>query len=447
MGKKKQKVRGPGRSLDRFPAAHAGFSTGSPSHLLSPSPTRQNLLRLCLIRSIVFVALLVITFWRQLYGSLNLPTGPLYLIVSVILVVNISVFLRLRSDRPVSENEFFFNLLLDVIFLTLVLYFTGGSTNPIVSYYLIPLIISAAVLRPAHTWFIAYLSIAFYSLLLFYYLPLDLFTTSSDDVMTSAHFVGMWVNFCFSALLISWFVVRMAATLRQQSRAIAQNRVTGLRNEQIIGIASIAAGTAHEMRTPLATMAVTVDEIRFEHPELKDEMVVLAQQIERCDAVLRELVLTTTEDNQMVVTPVGVLVKNVLEKWSLTRPEIKLETHLPVDVSKLKIRYDKSLQHALMSLLNNAADASPEFVSLWISSSGAAIQITIEDHGSGIPAEIAAKLGKMQVSRKQGGLGLGMLLSQASIKRLGGEVTITSMPGSGTRLQIQLPLKEVSEND
>jgi len=208
-----QKVHGPGQSLDRLP--------------VSPSPTRQNLLRLCLIRSIVIVVLLAIAFWFRFYGAITLPSVPLFLIVSVLVLVNALVFLRLRSDRPVSENEFFANLLLDVIFLTLVLYFTGGSTNPVVSYYLIPLIISAAVLRPVHTWFIAFLSIAFYTLLLFYYQPLSLFTTSGHDTMSSAHFVGMWINFGFSALLISWFVVRMAGTLREQSRAIARNREAG----------------------------------------------------------------------------------------------------------------------------------------------------------------------------------------------------------------------------
>ena len=251
----------------------------------------------------------------------------------------------------------------------------------------------------------------------------------------------MWVNFGFSALLISWFVVRMAGTLREQSHAITRNRETGLRNEQIISVASIAAGTAHEMRTPLATMAVTVDEIGFDHPELKDEMNVLAQQIERCDTVLRELVSTTTEDSRMVVTKVGVLLENLLEKWSLARPEIKLETQIPVQVSKLEIRYDQSLQHALTSFLNNAADASPEYVSLRIDSSTGSVLITIEDHGPGIPTEIADSLGKTYVSRKQGGLGLGVLLSQASIERLGGEVTLTGVPGPGTLLEIRLPMQ------
>ena len=361
--------------------------------------------------------------------------------------INLLVFWRLKYHWPVSENEFFANLLLDVLFLTLVLYFTGGSTNPLVSYYLIPLIISAAVLRPFHTWFIAFLSIVFYTALLFYYQPLDMFTMSGHEAMTSAHFVGMWVNFGFSALLISWFVVRMAGTLREQSRAIAHNRESGLRNEQIISVASIAAGTAHEMRTPLATMAVTVEDIAFEHPELKDEMAVLEQQIERCDTVLQELVSTTTEDSQMVVTAFGLLLDGLLEKWSLARPEIKLQTQVPDQVSVLEIRYDHSLQHALMSLLNNAADASPEFVSLRAESSDRVLVIIIEDHGPGIPAEIAERLGKTYISRKQGGLGLGLLLSQASIERMGGEVSVTSMTGKGTRLEIKLPLHRGDEHD
>ncbi|MCP4048880.1 MAG: HAMP domain-containing histidine kinase [Gammaproteobacteria bacterium] len=399
-----------------------------------------------MIRSIVVVILLAILFWLRFNTAVSVPWVPLFVILSVIMLINLLVFWRLRYDWPVSENELFANLLLDVFFLTLVLYFTGGSTNPIVSYYLIPLIISAAVLRPAHTWFIAFLSIAFYTALLFYYQPLDLFTMSGHGAMTSAHFLGMWINFGFSAVLISWFVVRMAGTLKEQSRAIARNRESGLRNEQIISVASIAAGTAHEMRTPLATMAVTVDDIAYDHPELKDEMAVLEQQIERCDAVLRELVSTNTEDSQMVVTEFGTLLDSLSEKWSLARPEIKLQKQVPGQILKLEIRYDQSLQHALVSLLNNAADASPEYVLLQAEALNDSILIIIEDHGPGIPAEIADSLGKTYISRKHGGLGLGVLLSQSSIERLGGEVSMIGMAGKGTRLEIRFPLLKVANN-
>jgi two-component system sensor histidine kinase RegB len=409
-------------------------------------PSRQNLLRLCVIRSIVIIGLLAITFWFHFYGTIPFPALPLFSVLSVMVVFNVVILFRLRFNTSVSEKEFFANLLLDIFFLTLVLYFTGGSTNPLVSYYLIPLIISAAILRPAHTWFIAFLSIGFYTLLLFYYQPLALFTMTSHNAMTNAHFLGMWVNFGFSALLISWFVVRMAAALRLQSHTIALNREAGLRDEQIISVASIAAGTAHELRTPLATMAVTVDEIKFDCPELNEEMAVLAGQIARCDEVLQNLVSTTTEDSQMVVTGVGVLLKNLIEKWSLARPEVKLKTIIPEAELQLEIRYDQSLEYALMSLLNNAADVSPDFVSMQVSSSPGWLSITIEDHGPGIPAEIADSLGKTSISRKQGGLGLGVLLGQASIERMGGGVKLGEMKKSGTRLEIRFPLNEGAQH-
>ena len=398
------------------------------------------------MRGIVIAAFVAVSLWFWFTGGVDLPWIPLSLILSVMVVFNTLIFIRLRLDWPVTEKEFFANLLLDVFFLTLVLYFTGGSTNPVVSYYLIPLIISAAVLRPAHTWFIAFLSIAFYTLLLFFYQPLALFAMSGHGAMLSAHFLGMWINFGFSAVLISWFVVRMAGALKKQSRTIAQNREAGLRNEQIISVASIAAGTAHEMRTPLATMAVTVDEIGFEHPELKPEMAVLEQQIERCDAVLRELVSTTSEDSKMITTDIGTLLDSLLEKWRLARPEIKLQTKIPEPVLKLMVRYDQSLQHALMSLLNNAADASPDFVAMGFEPLPGLVLITIEDHGSGIPDDIAGSLGKMHISGKQGGLGLGVLLSQASIERLGGEVSLIGKQESGTRLEIRFPLVEGVES-
>ena len=408
-------------------------------------PSRQNLLRLCVIRSILIVVLLAGSFWFRFSETMQFPSLPVFTVLLVMVVINALILLRLRSDSPVSEKEFFANLLLDVFFLTLVLYFTGGSTNPLVSYYLIPLIISAAVLRPTHTWVITFLSISFYTLLLFYYQPLALFSMTGHHAMSNAHFLGMWVNFGFSALLISWFVVRMAGALREQAQAIADNREAGLRDEQIISVASIAAATAHEMRTPLATMAVTVDEIGSEYPQLKDETAMLTQQIARCDKVLRNLVSTTTEDSGMVVTQVGVLLKGLLEKWSLARPEIKLETTIPECEALHKIRYDQSLQHALINLLNNAADASPEFVSLQVGASKDWLQIVIEDRGAGIPSDIAGSLGKTSISRKQGGLGLGVLLGQASIERLGGEVKLTDRQGPGTRLEIRLPLVGVAE--
>jgi two-component system sensor histidine kinase RegB len=417
---------------------------GKSRHKIHPS--RQNLSRLWLIRSILILALLAITLWLRVQGTFELPWLPLFLILGAMIVFNGLVLWRLQLHWPVSEAEFFANLLLDVGFLTLVLYLTGGSTNPLVSYYLIPLIISAAVLRPALTWIIAFLSIALYTLLLFHYQPLSSFSAASQGSMMSAHFLGMWVNFGFSAVLISWFVVRMASTLREKERAIARGREAGLRDEQIISVASIAAGTAHELRTPLATMAVTVDELRDDHPELAEDLAVLELQIERCDRTLRELVSTTTEDSRRIVTSIGRMVASLLDKWSLARPETRLRLDCPANVSEKEISYDQSLQHALMNFLNNAADVSPEFVALTVTADSSTAAFLIADHGPGIPTEIAGQLGRTYVSRREGGLGLGILLSQASIERLGGKVTLTGVTDGGTRLEIRFPLHQANQN-
>lgn len=403
-------------------------------------PSRQNLFRLWSIRSILLLVLFALAFGLRHFSEVALPWTALMATLLSMAVLNLALLYRLRLSWPVSEGEFFANLVLDILFLAVVLYLTGGSTNPLVSYYLIPLIVSAAVLSARYTWAIAALTIACYTSLLFFYRPLEPFDLSGHGPAMGAHFIGMWVNFAFSALLIAWFVVRMAETMRGQQQAIARIREEGLRNEQIIGAASIAAGAAHELRTPLATMTVLADELAADHPALAEEMSLLQAQLERCDAILRELLTATAAGNQPVCQSVAELFAAVLEKWRLARPEVDIESALAPDAAQLTVAVDPSLNHALLNFLHNAADASPQQVRLQALREGDRLLMVIEDRGPGIPAEIADSLGKRYISRKEGGLGLGVLLSNASVERLGGAVTLLDRPGGGTRLEIRLPL-------
>lgn len=411
-------------------------------------PSRQNLFRVWSIRSILVVALLAGLAWTRYYGPAELPWYPLLAVLLAMALVNLLLLLRLGRPGPVGEREFFANLLLDVGFVTAVLYLTGGSTNPLVSYYLIPLIISAALLRPRHTWAIAGLALACYTALFFHYRPLELFVLSGHPAghdappgMTmGAHFLGMWINFAFSALLICWFVVRMAATVRSQQQAINRIREEGLRNEQIIGVASVAAGTAHELRTPLATMTLLAEELAADHPGLADEMALLREQLARCERILGELLSASADSSRKTLVRVADLLAALRERWSLARPEVPLEMVLEPAAAELAIEVDPSFSHALLNFLNNAADASPRDVRLQAARAGESLLLRVEDRGPGIPPDIADSLGKRYVSRKEGGLGLGVLLSSASIERLGGELTLAERPGGGTRLEIRLPL-------
>jgi len=320
-----------------------------------------------------------------------------------------------------------------------VLYFSGGPTNPLVSYYLIPLIVSAALLPARYTWAIAALAVASYSVLFFHHRPFELFGMAGHGGM-NAHMVGMWLNFVFSAVLIAWFVARMAGSMRGQQAALARVREQALRDERIVGVAGIAAGAAHELRTPLSTMTVLAGEMRNEHPELGQDLDLLQQQLDRCDAILGELVASARHDTGRRRAALGDLVDELLAQWHIARPEVRLAVDRGPGVAELVVEYDQSLVHALLNLLHNAADASPEDVRLMACADGGAALLVVEDRGAGIPEDIADALGSRFVSRKDGGLGLGVLLSSASIERLGGEVTLHDREGGGTRWEVRLPV-------
>jgi two-component system sensor histidine kinase RegB len=378
--------------------------------------------------------------WLYHTQAVSLPWIPLLVVLGGMMATHLVLAIRLLKPWPVGETEFFANLLLDVAFLTGLLYLTGGSTNPLVSYFLIPLIISAAVLRSWHTWFIALLTMTCYTFLLYRHHPLEIFSMGGHVTMMSAHIIGMWINFAFSAVLIAWFVVRMAGTMREQERAIAAAREAGLRNEQIMSVASIAAGTAHELRTPLSTMTVLASELKAQNPNLEEDLTLFQEQLRRCKLILNELISETADSSRKKTATVKQVFAELLHRWSLVRPEVSIEGEVDRLALDLKLQVDQSFHHAILSFLHNAADASPGHVRLTISPEGEEILIAIEDRGPGIPADIAGRLGRRRVSRKAGGLGLGVLLSSASIERLGGEVSLIPRRRGGTRLEIRLPL-------
>ena len=403
--------------------------------------SRQDLLRLWSIRSILLMVLVVALTWLSDFTAYELPWTPLWTLVLGLGLLNVALLYRLWLPAPVTAVEFFANLLLDIVFLSAVLYFSGGPSNPLVSFYLIPVIVSAAVLSVRHTGIVAAAAVASYTVLFNWHRPFELFGAMGQEGM-SAHMIGMWLNFVFSALLIAWFVARMAQSMRGQHDAMLRVREEAARDETLIGVAGIAAGAAHELRTPLATMTVLNGELQGEHPELAEDLALMQQQLDRCDAILGELVTLTAQGEGMQRGSLADLVFALIDKWRIARPEVRLQVDCDASAEDTAIAFDQSLHHALMNLLHNAADASPQQVSLEARADGGQALIVVQDRGEGIPADIAEALGRRFVSRKDGGLGLGVLISSASIERLDGQLTLLDREGGGTRWEVRLPRVE-----
>jgi len=366
----------------------------------------------------------------------------------------------------VSDADLVGHLLLVIGVLTGLLYFSGGSTNPFVTLYLIPLSIAAAMLPAAYTWAVAGVTLVCYTFLLFVYLPLPQGPGSFALLATlfpgglpgslpgehdahgaqadfNLHVLGMWFNFALSAVLIAWFVARMAQSLRERDQRLAAAREEALRNEQLVALGTLAAGAAHELGTPLSTMAVLAKELERDHAgdsALVEDLRLLRAQTERCKAILTNLTARAEVETHI---PCEDYLRQLVEQWQLLRPQIEASSHFAGPQPAPELTVERTLDQALLNLLNNAADVSPqgiEFDGRW---DVAQLTLEIRDRGPGISTEVAARVGEAFFTTKGpgGGLGIGLFLANATIERFGGTVNLFNREGGGACVRVTLPLR------
>lgn len=425
------------------------------------TPATTNLRRLFLLRNIEIAgqvaALLAATQWLDI----ALPIGLMLMVVAQLALINLLTWLRLRRPWPVSDAEVFAQLLVDIAALAMLLYFSGGSTNPFISLFLVPLTLAAAVLPAAYTWLMAAVTLVCYTVLLFYYLPINDITTamhaSHDAAMMrrqdsfGLHVQGMWFNFVVSAGLIAFFVVRMAGSIRQRDRKLAIAREETLRNERIIALGTLAAGAAHELGTPLSSMAVLTHELQQEHanlPELVADLQLLRDQVDNCKRILNDLLASAgqarAEGGQRQA--LDQFLDGVMQKWTLMRPGRRCQARWDGTLPAPQIIAEQTLSQALLNLLNNAAEASPEGIEVsghWHKNE---LFIEINDRGPGLTAEVLANAGQPFFTTKAPGqgIGIGLFLANATLERFGGTVKLFNREGGGATTQVLLPLERIT---
>jgi len=410
------------------------------------SAARQNLRRLANIRYIALGGqILALYYFTQIY-PLGLPTGIISALVITFAIVNVLTQWRSHWSKTISEKEFGAHLLVDISALTVLLYFSGGATNPFISYYLVPISIAAISLPMAMTWAITGLSVLAYSVLLVYYQPFTQLTPHHGNTGFNLHILGMWINFALSAGLITYFVVRMAAALRTQETELSAQKEEQMQDEQLLAIATLAAGAAHELGTPLNTMKLLIDNLAEEvtDPDQQQDVATLNQQIARCRKTLQSLVnAASIVEEGSSPTPVKNYVNNLLDNWMLIRPDVKPEINIASDSPSINACFHPVIQQSLLNLLNNAAEASPEQLAITIHWDEASLYIDIRDHGPGLSSEQIEKMGKPIPSNKPGGLGLGLFLTHSSLNRHGGRVSLLNADGGGLLTAVVLPLSAV----
>lgn len=419
-------------------------------NILHQSPLSKNLQRLFLLRSIAIVVQCILFALAYSIIELNVPWAKMTIVVVIHILLNFFTWVRLHHTFPVSNLEFFAQLLIDIFVLTALLYFAGGSTNPFISLYLLPLTIAAAILPWRYTWAIAGMTITCYTILLFEYIPLP--HDHSDDhsahlMEFNLHISGMWLTFVLSTLLIAWFVVKMSSSIRDRDKDLAQAREQALRNEQIIALGTLAAGAAHELGTPLSTMAVIAGELQQEYPqdeEFQNNIRILRNQIMHCKQTLTQLLAKAgqarTEDGNS--QSVDYFLKQILDKWQLIRPSTKFSYQCDGVQPVPLIMNTQLLSQSILNLLNNAADASTNQVSIKSTWDQHTLNLEIHDDGKGLTGEAVQRAGEAFFTNKAPGqgFGIGLFLANANIERFGGNVRLFNHPEGGACTHVTLPL-------
>ena len=402
------------------------------------------------IRTMILICLGAATVIFLWHGTVNLPFTEIFTALAILTGINLLTIIRLRKPLAVAPMEFFIQLLVDLGCLSAVFYFSGGANNPFVSYFLVPICISAATLSGAYTLAIASLSVLSYSLLLFFHIALPILSPHHHqaDNSINLHVMGMWLNFFISACLITYFIVKMAHDLRAQEAQLNRWREDQLRDEQVMAVATLAAGTAHELGTPLSTMKLLLSELRTEYKELyplQNDLQLLQEQVSQCATTLRELVATAeqSKDGQSPSDTVRNYCSALIERWKILRPDVFARVKFLENCPDLNARFHPTIAQAIINLLNNAADVSPQDIDIEIHWDSQKLFWTIKDSGPGIAEEVTMQLGKSFVSTKAKGLGIGLLLTQATINRYGGTVSLHNRKPQGTITQLELPINLV----
>jgi len=412
------------------------------STILSSLPGHSQLHRLLVLRSVAIAAqlLTLAAVWKIL--DLELEWQPMLLTISVLATINLFSWLRLRGDQSVSNPELFVQLCVDVLALSILLYYGGGSTNPFISLYLLPLVIAAATLPRRYTWGMAALTVGCYSLLMVYYIPLPHIHQQGEDAFNT-HVIGMWLGFVISAVVVAYFVVQMAQAVRSKDAMLVRVREEILRNERIVALGTQAAGAAHELGTPLSTMAVVIGELQHDvvgQPEWLEGLSILNEQVRGCKRILDKMLVNVQHNGTDSLQAADILVEEVLDEWQLLRPTAQFKYHSNDTQPVPLISVDRTLRAALMNLFNNAADAAPQAIEIHSKWDEQNFTLEINDHGEGLNEEALLKAGSAFFTTKSEGRGLGFFLANATIERMGGSVRLVNRKEGGATTLLTLPI-------
>lgn len=396
------------------------------------------------LRTWAMVVLLLLVLLARLVLGAELPFSALSILFAVAALSNLALARWGQGDAPLAVAAVG---VFDTVLLTFFLAFSGGPANPLSVLYLIVVTLTATLTRPVFTWVVVALSSGGYAITFFWNvsLPEQLgghHAHHGHHGAYSVHMQGMWLAYTLAAITIALFVSRLSESLRREREERA-------RAARLLGLATLAAGAAHEIGNPLGTIRLAASELLGElearnasADELEDLRLIDAE-IGRAQQVLERMAIGAGE--LMGEAPVPVAVPDLVGQATLALGEgaSRVTTDLPDALPRVRWPVHATAQ-VLTQLFRNGleATASEEPVSCRARSEGDGVSFEIRDRGSGMSDGVLERLGEPFFTTRPGqGMGLGMFIARSLAEHLGGRLSVASTEGQGTVVRLWLPVE------
>ena len=389
---------------------------------------------------------------RYTFGA-DLPLALVLALVALMAASNLVLAAVVRR-RAIAPSGVAAVLAFDTLQLTAVLAAVGGSSNPFSILYLVQITMAALMLGPRWTWALAGLAATAYAALFVLVPPSPVLHDHTGEHFAS-HLRSMWMAFSVAAGLIAYFVVRLSAELERRDEQLAAERERAGRHERLAALTTLAAGAAHELGTPLATVAVVARELEVavgrlpgsSQESMADDVRLIRSELDRCRLILDRMAARSGEtagEQPEAVTgeSVTAAVVSGLTVDEAARVDVRLDSVLQTFVAP-----PRALAATVLNLVRNGLDASPPSGRVTLEVGPALpgdptwVRVTVSDCGPGMPADVLSRACEPFFTTKAPGqgLGLGLFLARTLVEHLGGRFTLDSTPGSGTRATVELP--------
>ena len=393
---------------------------------------RVRLRALTRIRWVAIVGQLVALILVRFGLDWPLPMTSALAIVSLSVILNLIMTIRKPEQGIVKEWEAASYLAFDTLQLALLLYLTGGLTNPFALLFLGPVTVSATFLTRRATAMLCGLVIMFATALVFRHMPLPWSDFGLE--LPSLYIWGLWAAVIIGTLFLAVYAGSLAAESRRMSNALSETQLSLAREQQISAVGGLAAAAAHELGSPLSTILVTATELSKEVDKsspLSDDVKILSTEAVRCKEILASLLIQPSSDNTGVIfsdIQLSGLVSSVAERHRLPDIDLVIKSDGKGGAVEPVLENSPEFLHGLGNIVQNAFQFAINSVLIDIIWSMESIEIVVKDDGPGFAPAVLDRVGEPYISSRAGDhLGLGLFIAQSLLQRTGGRVNVTNI--------------------